>query len=409
MQLDEIDVTDPMLITQGDPTMNGIPFEMYEFLRDEAPCFWQPITDPVLIEGGVWVLSRYEDVVRVSRDTTGFSSAEGVLLWRVEPTLVAHGGKPAMLTMDGGAHTRNRRLVSRGFTPGVVRRFEDELRILARGIVTAAVSKRDFDFVSHVATELPLQAICRLMGVPEEDRSRVLAWSNAFAVPTDLRYAPTYEESLAGMASMWEYGRHLAVMKREHPGDDLMSKMVELVDDEVLTDEELMGFFLLAASAGNETTRNSLGHGLYGLLQHPQQMEWMQHRAGDLPDTAIEEILRWASPVAYFRRTATRDVRLHGCDILAGQSVLILHASANFDERAFPAPKCFDLSRSPNRHVSFGTGPHVCLGAHIARLEIKVVLEELFRATEAISLAGPVSYNRDSFLRGVRQLPLSVQ
>ena len=381
------DVLNPDVYGSGDPVHNGLPLDTYAWLRHHAPCYRQEIRDPMLLPWS-WIVTRHADVVAVDRDHTRFISARGVTLREMEPTLAEHGGKAAMITMDGADHVRNRRIVGRGFTPGVIRSLEQRFRSLCTEILDAALAEGTVDFVERVATQLPLQAICDLMGVPGEDRADVLRWSNTFSVPTDPDLAPGMDEIYEALAGIWGYGVKLAALRRAQPGEDLMSKVAAAMEADQLDEDEMMGMTLLIAGAGNETTRNALSHGLHALLAHPDQLELFREDPDKIMDSAIEELLRWSSPVIQFRRTASVSMELHGQHISEGDRVTIMYASANFDETVFPAPERFDLTRSPNPHVAFGTGPHVCLGAAVARLEIRVMMQELLRRTRDIRQVG---------------------
>jgi cholest-4-en-3-one 26-monooxygenase len=401
-----IDVLNPDVYGTGDPRLNGLPLEQYRYLREQAPVYLQAIDDPQLIDE-VWVVSRYEDVRMVDRDAETFSSGRGILTRAFDPGLVEHGGKPIMINMDGAEHRHNRRVVSRGFTPVVVREFEAHFRGLAAQIVDRAVAKGTFDFVKEIAVEMPLHAIADLLGVPRGDRDQFLTWINAFSVPTDPAYAASEADLMAAVEGIWNYGLELAEMRRRDPGTNLMSKIVEVVDD-TLSDDELMGFTLLLAGAGADTTRNASSFALDGLLRHPEQMTLLREQAGDISRAATEEMVRWASPVIHFCRTTTRDVELHGQTIPKGDKVAMLFASANHDPDVIEDPERLDLMREPNPHLAFGIGPHVCLGRHVAHLELKILFEELLRRTSDIRPAGELVYTRDSFLRGITSLPITV-
>lgn len=407
MDESDICVLDPDVYGAGDPEANGLPHEQYAWLRDHAPLYRQEIHDPNLLPW-TWVVSRYDDVVACGRDHRRLASGRGVTLREFEPTLSEHGGKEAMITMDGEAHVRNRRIVARGLSPSVVRSFEQHYRELAGAILDAALAKGTFDFVEDVATELPLRAICELMGVPPGEQAQVLEWSNTFSNATDPEYSPSLEAVMGAVFGIWNYGLELAERRRRDPGEDMMSKVVAAVDDDVLSEDELMGMTLLMAGAGNETTRNALSHGLNALMRHPDQMQLLRSHTAEVMPTAVEEILRWSSPVVNFRRTAVEDIEMHGRRIAAGERVTMLYASANHDPRKFPDPLRFDLTRDARTHVAFGVGPHVCMGAAIARLEIRLLFEELLNRTTTIEPAGGVAYARDSFLRGVKRLPVTV-
>ena len=401
----DVNVLDPDLYAAASPEDNGMPLAAYEWLRDHDPVSRQTFSDPLFVEA-TWIVSRHEDAVWVLRHPDVFTSARGTTVRRLHPTLPEEGGKPAMITLEGTAHHRNRRIVQRAFTPAVVRTFERHFRSLAAGILDRAVGRREVDFVAEVAAPLPLFAICDLLGVPAEDRSRLLGWTNTFTIPTDPDYAPGMDEVHAAIAAIWDYGLELAARRRAEPGTDLMSMMVAARDSEQLTDDELMGFMLTLTAAGNETTRNTIAHSLLALLQRPEALEWLRDRREGIPASAVEELLRWSSPVIHSRRTATRPIELHGRRIEPGDALVILYPAANFDPRRFGDPLRLDLERNPNPHLTFATGAHLCLGAHVARLEVKILFEELLGRTASIELVGPCTYARDNAIRGVKQLPV---
>jgi cholest-4-en-3-one 26-monooxygenase len=406
-ELLDVSVFDPDLYANGDPAQNGLPHRLYGQLRDGAPCVRLPCGIPGH-EPSAWVLSRYGDVTAMLHQPDRFLSARGVTMRATHTTVAEDGGKPAMITMDGDTHVRNRRLVNRGFTPTVVRSFESHFRSIAAGIVARAVELGTFDFVAEVASLFPLYAICDLLGVPDADRPALARWTNTLTTPTDPDYAPTPAEFTDAMEHMWAYGLELADLRRRNPGTDVMSVIVAAADNDRLSEDELMGFVFTLAAAGNETTRNSASHALLALLHHPDQLAWLRQHADHVPATAVDEFLRWSSPVIYLRRTAAVDLEIHGERIQAGDPVAGFAVSANFDPSEFPDPLAFDLARQPNRHLAFATGPHLCLGAHIARLELRVLFEELLRRTSSFELAGPVEYARDSYVRGVKRLGVRV-
>ncbi len=405
--LARIDVFDPDLYAAGDPETNALPFERYAWLRSEAPCVRLPCAIPGH-EPSAWVVSRFDDVSAILRDPERFVSGHGVTMRATHTTVAGDGGKPAMITMDGAAHSRNRRLINRGFTPAVIRSFETHFRAIAATVIDRAVALGSFDFVQEIASQLPMHAICDLLGVPEADRPQLARWTNFAASPTDPDYAIDGEDILTVLGHVWDYGLELAELRRKDPGTDVMSTIVDAADNESLTADELMGFVFTLAAAGNETTRNSASHALLGLFNHPEQMRWLRDRADRIPDAAIEEMLRWSTPVIYLRRTAATGFELHGQQISPGDPIAVFAASANFDPSEFADPQAFVLDRTPNRHVTFAVGPHVCLGAHVARLELRVLFEELLRRTDDLRLTGPVVYARDSYLRGVKRLGVQV-
>jgi cholest-4-en-3-one 26-monooxygenase len=402
-----VNVFDPDLYASADPGQNGLPVELFARLREGAPCVRLPCQIPGH-EESAWVLSRYEDVSAMLREPDRFLSGGGVTMRATHTTVSEDGGKPAMITMDGQAHVRNRRLVNRGFTPAVVRSFEAHFRTIASDIVQRAVDLGTFDFVGEVASQFPLHAICDLLGVPDADRPALAQWTNTLTTPTDPEYAPTSTEFFDAMEHMWAYGLELADLRRRSPGTDVMSVIVAAADSDALSEDELMGFVFTLAAAGNETTRNSASHALLALLQRPEQLTWLRERVDRIPHSAIEELLRWSTPVIYIRRTAARDLEISGQKIAAGDPVAGFVVSANFDAGEFPDPLTLDLERHPNRHLTFATGPHLCMGAHIARLELRILFEELLSRTKDIELVGPIDYARDSYVRGVKRLGVRV-
>jgi cholest-4-en-3-one 26-monooxygenase len=269
------------------------------------------------------------------------------------------------------------------------------------------VAKRgSFDFVTEIAAELPLLVIAELLGVPAEDRHKVFEWSNSLVGFDDPEYNTSMETGKIASAQMWAYANQLALERKEHPLGDLVSVLMEAeVDGDRLTEMEFDSFFLLLAVAGNETTRNLISGGMRALIEHPDQRARVLADPTLLPST-IEEMLRWVSPLIHFRRTATRDVEMHGKTIREGDKVVIFYPSANNDERVFVNPHTFDVSRSPNDHLAFGIGEHFCLGANLARLEIRLIFEEMLKRLPDLELAGPVRRLRSNFLNGIKAMPV---
>jgi cholest-4-en-3-one 26-monooxygenase len=394
--LEVVDVLSPAMYVDGPP------WERFAWLRANAPVYDHPLDDPLLVDRS-WVVSRHEDVRTVSRDPATFSSADGIHLRRT----ASHHFRPNMINMDDPDHSRVRKLVSGGFTPRVVRAFERHYADLAAGVVDRALAGgRTFDGVKDLAAELPLLAICEVLGAPEEDRFRIFGWSNTLLSSEDPDYAPTPDAFQSAVMAMVGYAGELADRRRREPGDDLVSALLGPDGEMPLTDAEFEGLVMLLLAAGNETTRNAIAHGLLAFATYPDQ--WAALRA-DLPgtlDTAVEEIIRWASPVNYMSRTATEDVELHGQRIRKGDKVTLLYASANRDDSVFSAPEHFDVRREPNHHLAFGFGPHFCLGATLARIELKALLEVLAPSVAALELTAPVRRVRSSFLNGLKELPL---
>jgi cholest-4-en-3-one 26-monooxygenase len=381
---------------------DGPPWDRLAWLRAHAPVYEHFLDDPLLVER-CWAISRHEDVRALSRDPATFSSADGIHLRRA----ATHHFRPNMINMDDPDHQRVRKLAAGGFTPRVVRAFERHYADLAAAVVDRALAGGGpFDGVDDVAVELPLLAISEVLGAPEEDRFRIFGWSNTLLSSEDPDYAPTPEAFQAAVTGMVAYAGELADRRRREPGDDLVSALLGPDGQLPLTDPEFEGLVLLLLAAGNETTRNAIAHGLLAFAEHPDQWARLRADPPGLLDTAVEEVIRWASPVNYMARTATRDVELHGRLIRRGDKVALLYASANRDDAAFTAPARFDVGRDPNHHLAFGFRPHFCLGAALARIELRALLETLAARVTAFEPAGPVHRVRSSFLNGLKELPL---
>ena len=376
--LDKIDLSD------YDLYRHGFPHDVFTTLRRDAPVWRHPDTE-ILRNGDAgpfWVLSRHDDLRAVNRDTETFTAYDGA---QIRDTAEDRKGK-MLISMDGPPHTRLRRLVSRGFTPRMLDTLEDHLRWRTDRILDDVVAKGgEIDFVRDVAEQLPLHVIADIIGIPEAERAPVFAGTNTILRAFDPNGGVGLEERLATERRLFEYANSFNAAKREAPGDDIWSVLVqaEVVDDDGtptrLTDHELDLFFFLLAAAGSETTRNAISNGLLALVEHPEQLARLR-KDPELIDTAVEEILRWSSPVSYFRRTATRDVEVRDQKISKGDVVTFWHPSANRDEAVFDDPFAFDVGRTPNDHITFGGGgAHFCLGAALARRELRVIFEGLVR------------------------------
>jgi cholest-4-en-3-one 26-monooxygenase len=313
-----------------------------------------------------------------------------------------------MLNMDPPMHTRYRLLVNKGFTPRMVGRLEDRVRVLAGEIVDAVAGKGECDFVTDIAAELPLQVIAEIMGVPQEDRHLVFDWSNRMIGSEDPEYQHTEDGAMEASTELYAYAHELAAKRRASPQEDIISVLLQSeVNGEQLSELEFDLFFLLLAVAGNETTRNLIAHGMLALIEHPEQRARLVADPSLLP-SGIEEMLRWGTPVMHFRRTAQRDIEILGQPVAEGQKVVIWYISANRDEAVFTDPFRFDVGRTPNEHISFGGGgPHFCLGANLARLEIRVIFEEVLRRLPDMELAGPVQRLRSNFINGIKHMPVA--
>ena len=329
------------------------------------------------------------------------SSEQGIMLFD-QPALVSGDAPHMMIEMDPPQHTRYRRLVNKGFTPRMVSRLEDHIREISGDYIDRATSgDGTCDFVTDVASQLPMQVIAELLGVPAEDRQKVADWSNAVIAFDDETPA------MAPMSSMYAYAERLAEAKKSSPGDDLMTALLDAeIDGEQLSAPEIDLFFLLLAVAGNETTRTAIAHGMLAFCERPDQWRALRSDRSLVP-TAVEEILRWSTPIIHFRRTATEATEIGGQAIEPGDRVVVWYCSANFDEEVFDDPLRFDIGREPNDHVAFGGGgPHFCLGANLARLEIRVMFEELLDRFAHVELAGPVQRIRSNFTNGLRHMPV---
>ena len=402
MELSDIDLLNRDRFTEG------IPHEWFTYLRANAPIYRHPEPEP---GPGFWVFSKHEDVVAIGRDAKHFSSDQrrgGVVgLEEIvgEPEWQQEG--QLMLTMDPPSHTRHRRLVNRGFTPKMIGMLEPHIREVTVQIIEGAIAKGEIDFVTEVASELPLQVIAELMGVPQEDRHKVFDWSNRMIGSDDPEYAVSEENVQNAQIEMFMYAQSLADQRRAEPREDIITKLLSAdVDGDQLSEMDFNLFFLLLAVAGNETTRNSISHGMNAFLENPDQYKLLVENP-ELMDTAIEEILRWASPVMYFRRNVTEDIDYKGHPIKAGDKVSIWYVSGNRDEDIFDDPFRFDITRSPNDHIAFGGGgPHHCLGANLARMEMRLLFEELTQRVPNIESVGEIQRLRSNFIGGIKHLPV---
>lgn len=397
MPLQGIDLANP------DAFVDGVPFDALRRLRAEAPVYWHPEPNGP----GFWVLTKYQDVMAVSLDSKTFSSWRGGTIIRdFETPEDKQLNQNIMLNMDAPQHTKYRRLVNLGFTPRMVNRLEPHLREMATGIIDRVAAQGECDFVTDIAAELPLQAIVELIGVPLEDRHLVFDWSNRMIGMDDPEYSGSLDRGKLAAMEMFMYANRLAEERRARPKDDLVSILMEgEVDGEKLSEAEFDAFFMLLAVAGNETTRNLTSGGMLALMEHPAERQRLLADPSLMP-TGVEEMLRWVSPVMYFRRTATHDTEIRGQKIREGDKVTIWYVSANRDEEIFPDAHRFDVGRHPNEHLAFGIGQHFCLGANLARLEIRIIFEELFRRLPDMELAGPVKRLRSNFINGIKSMPV---
>jgi cytochrome P450 len=353
---------------------------------------------------GFWSLTLYDDVVRASRDSETFISGKGSNIGDLPVELLEFFG--SMINMDAPRHTKLRKLVNRGFTPRVVASIEETVRATARRIVETVAPKGSCDFVEEIAAALPLKIICDMMGIPEADNRRMFELSNTILGIGDPEYGVTMDVLMSAAIELSQYAQALGEARMASPGDDITSVLMSAdVDGERLTPSEFASFFILLVVAGNETTRNAISHGMKALTDFPaERAKWMADFDRVAP-TAVEEIVRWATPVIHFRRTATRDVEMSGTKIREGEKVVLWYSSANRDERAFKDPYKFDVTRSPNEHVGYGGGgAHFCLGANLARREIKVMFEEIFRVLPDIRIVGEPDKLFSAFIHGIKRM-----
>lgn len=383
MNLDEIDLTRPDLYRQG------FPHEIFSALREQAPVWRHPETPGFAQTGGegFWVLSRYADIRDVNRQADRFLSAKG-------PGLGYEGTGLMLTDMDGAPHIRQRKLISSGFTPRMTRRLEDQARGWAAEIVERALERETVDFVQEVAYQLPMHMIADILGIPREDRDWLFATTNDMLLCIDPEHPVPESERERLSTEVFGYGQKIIAKKRERADDDVLSLLATVEDEQGPLDGlELDAFFMLLTVAGSETTRNAISSGLQKLLAEPEQLDALRRDPG-LAKSATEEIIRWTSPVAYFKRIVAQDCEIAGVPIAAGERLTLWYPSANRDEAAFEDPFRFDLRRHPNEHVAFGGGgPHFCLGAHLARREITILFEELLKRTAEIEPIGEPSWS----------------
>jgi cytochrome P450 len=385
---------------------------MFAKLRHERPISWH--NEPGFPEMGVgpgpgfWSLSKYADVQHVSRHPELFISGKGTNIPDFPPEVYEFLG--SMINMDPPRHTRFRLIVNRGFTPHKVAALEQAVYDRARTIVDAVAEKGECDFVDEIASALPLQIICDMMGIPESDYRTVFDKTNVVLGASDPEYGGVITDAFAAAYDLWTYAQELRADRMKNPRDDITTQIATAeVEGQSLTPEEFGSFFVLLVVAGNETTRNAISHGMLAFTDHPDQKKlWIEDFEG-LASPAVEEIIRWSTPVIHFRRTcATADTEVGGQTIREGEKVALWYNSANRDEAVFDDPYAFDIRRDPNEHLGFGGGgPHFCLGAHLARREISVMFEELFRRLPDIEVSSEPEYLRSNFIHGIKRMRAS--
>ena len=417
----DADITDP------DTFVNGVPHATFKRLRDHDPVSWWNEHESTSGQqgSGFWAVTRYDDLLHVSRNVDIFSSAQGITLEEMNPE--DFEARRNMLEYDPPQHTRYRRLVSKPFSRREVFAYENGIRLLARAVVDEALAgPPQFDFVDRVAKQLPMRMLGRLLGVPDDDGDWLVERGDALLGNFD----PEFTDHPLGLTDtdefkhipfrspaaldLYRYAERQAELRHHNPTDDVISHLLApTVDGDKLTEMEFKNFFVLLVSAGNDTTRYTMAAGMKALIEHPDQLAELRDSviAGDtaLIDSAIEEILRWGSVTMHFRRTATTDTELQGRTIKRGHKVVIWFNSADYDDRQFPEPFRFDIHRSPNEQVAFGRmSPHLCLGAQLARMELKVLFEELLPRLSDARFAGPTERLRSNFICGIKRMPIVI-
>ncbi|MCH2169757.1 cytochrome P450 [Myxococcota bacterium] len=401
MQLSDVNLLDLDLFERGTP------HEMFEVLRREAPVFRH--TGDGHQVSDFWCITKHADLKAISKDPLTFSSErQGTLLRDPEPSSLDQL-RLIMLNMDPPRHRQYRAIVNKAFTPRMVRELSARVKGMVQRIIDRVIERGECDFVEDLAAPLPMEVICEMMGVPEEDRRRIYELGNSMVGFDDPELQPDgtpgqINESNAASAEMFLYAAKLAEKARKYPGNDLATALLRAeVDGEKLTDMEFNSFFLILAIAGNETTRTVTTNGMYDLLTHPDQYRRLQEDRSLIP-SAVEEILRFNPAVHSFRRTATRDVVIRDIEIRENDKIVLWYPSVNRDEEVFEDPNTFDITRSPNEHLSFGVGEHFCLGSNLARMELRVIFDSLVRQLPGLELAAPPRRLRSNFINGVKEM-----
>ncbi len=394
------DFTDPDVLLQG------IPVTEFAELRKTAPVWWNEQQESIFNDGGYWVITRHEDIKSISRNSDLWSTNRKGAVMRLPDGVTSEQldlTKALLINHDAPEHTRLRKIVSRLFTPRSVAALEEKLAVAAREIVGAAKEKGSGDFVDDIAMSLPLLAIADLIGVPEADREKLFHWTNSIMNTDD----PDFDsDPTTANAELMGYAYSMAEERRRCPADDIVTRLIQAdIDGESLGDVEFAFFVILLAVAGNETTRNAMTHGINAFFENPQQWELFKR---ERPDTAVDEIIRWATPVHCFQRTALADTEIGGVTIREGQRVGLFYSSANFDEDVFESPFEFNILRNPNPHLAFGgNGAHFCIGANLARMEIKLIFNELADQIPNIAKLDEPQRLRSGWINGVKALPVS--
>jgi len=402
-------------ITSHDAYTRGVPHATFARLRRDDPVHWTPEADG----SGFWSIVGYRDALAVSRDVATFTSAEGIRLEEMDAE--ENEARKTLMEMDPPEHTRYRRLVNKGFTRRTIESYEEPIRALAAEVVERALQDDRFDFVHAIAEELPMRMLGTLLGTTEEHGRQLVAWGDALLGNTDPDFTDfpvdlvdTDEFRMVPFRSpaaieIFQFAQEQASDRRACPRDDIITQLLQPAADGVpLTDREFNNFFTLLVAAGNDTTRYSITHGMWTFMNHPELWQALRARP-DLMESGVEEVLRTSAVTMHFRRTATRDVVFGGKPIRAGDKVVMWLNSANHDDEGFPNPWRFDLAREKNDHMAFGrNGPHLCLGAWLARMELRLVFEELLKRVDRLELDGDLQHLRSNFIAGIKTMPVRV-
>jgi len=408
--LSDIDLVNP------DSYVERVPYEWFDRLRNDAPVLWHPEPGP---NKGFWAVTRYDDLTKVHMDWQTFSSETGAVGLEELDQEQMHARK-TMLETDPPRHTELRRVCSSRFSARGVGKFEDFIRDVARGVLDRALPKGEFDFVGEISRELPIRFLCSIFTVPQEDASALIRWGDQMIANQDPELSAAQVDAVdtedyrllpfrsPAALEVWEYADRQRDLRLSEPAQDVIQALTVAQTEGILSEADYHNYFSLLMIAGNETTRHTISAGMLALVEHPEQLRLLKERPELIP-TATEELLRWATPVLHFRRTATRDTELQGVPIHEGDKVVTWYISANRDESVFPDPYAFDVTRTPNDHVTFGPGgPHFCLGAHLARLETRILFQELLPRLKSIEVLGPVERIRSNFVNGIKRLQVKV-
>jgi cytochrome P450 len=404
-------------LTDLDMWARGVPYDEFARLRREAPVAWHDEAPP---NSGFWSVHCYQDILTASRDVATFSSARGISF--EEPTDDDMAARRTIIDTDPPDHTKLRKIVSGSFSQRAVAVYQHFVEGLTEQVLDAGLAEGEIEFVDAVAKEVPIRVLARIMGLPGADLDRFIDLGDRLIANTD----PDVTDVVWGRddtdayrkfpfrspygKQLWDLGREIVAERLRAPGDDLLSTLLRAeVDGDRLSETDLDNFFSILVVAGNETTRIAIAQGVLAFCEHPEQWQRLREDPGLLP-AAADEVLRWTCPTHFMRRTAAADTELGGAKIRAGDKVVLWYVSGNRDRAEFADPDAFDVGRSPNRHLSFGRGgPHLCLGAHLARLEVRVVLAALARRVAAFEPAGPPRRIRSNFTNGLRELPVRVR